>query len=252
MANVTNLSAMLSNESLCDDKNLSDWEWEVHHQLIWWLEGMGILLVGLIGVIFNIIAIHVLMSQEMVSIRFNNLVVCLAVVDNFFLLTSIFYHIGYSFGFPFQTSYWHQWIFAFFVYPWRAISMLCSTYITVALAFDRYQAVSNPSKYKASMRSQTSPLKCILRSTLPILCASILFNIPRFFDLRIQLQGNVDEGNSTNATRSEEYYLEGTEWRGNKYFVLWYVNVKFILFIGMNPFALLIYLSMYLFVGMST
>ena len=97
------------------------------------------------------------------------------------------------------------------------------------------------------MRSQTSPFKCILRCTLPILCASILFNIPRFFDLRIQLQGNVDEGNSTNATRSEEYLLEGTEWRGNKYFVLWYVNVKTILFAGMTPFLLLIYLYICLY-----
>ena len=76
-----------------------------------------------------------------------------------------------------------------------------------------------------------------------------MFNIPRFFDLRIQLQGNVDEGNSTNATIPEEYYLEGTEWRGNKYFVLWYVNVKTILFIGMNPFVLTIYL--YIFVYLS-
>ena len=237
-----NESLILSyNQSVCVD--LSDWEWEIHYQFRWWLEGIGILLVGMVGIIFNMIAISVLQTKEMVVIRFNNLVVCLAIADNIFLLTSIFYHIGHSFGFQIQQSYVHQRLFASVVYPWRAISMCCSTYITVALALDRYNAVANPAKYKASMRSITHPIIKILHCTMPIICVSILFNIPRFFDLSIKEHTAFEEGNTTNGTIIRSYYLTGTALRENQNYVLWYVNVANFLVTGIIPLALLVYLN---------
>ena len=227
------------NETFCVD--LTPREWEIHYQFRWWLEGVGMVLVGTFGVIFNIIAIFVLMSQEMIGIRFNNLVVCLAIVDNIFLLTSIFYHIGHAFGFAIQQSYFHQRLFASFVYPWRGISMCCSTYITVALALDRYRAVSNPSKYKASVRSHTHPIIMVLRCTLPIICLSILFSIPKFFDLSVK---EYPEGiNSTNETSSQSYFIVGTDLRENKKYVLWYVNVANFIVTCFVPLASLSYLN---------
>ena len=230
---------LLYNDTFCVD--LTTREWEIHYQFRWWLEGVGMLLVGTFGVIFNIIAIFVLMSQEMVGIRFNNLVVCLAIVDNIFLLTSIFYHIGHAFGFAIQQSYVHQRLFASFVYPWRGISMCCSTYITVALALDRYRAVSNPSKYKASVRSHTHPILMVLRCTLPIICASILFNIPRFFDLSVKEHpGGM---NITNETFPPSYFIVGTDLRENKKYVLWYINVANFIVTCFIPLASLSYLN---------
>ena len=241
----TNSNEMTShsfNRSFCND--LTEWEWQTHYEFRWWLEGIGILLVGAFGVIFNIIAILVLLSKEMSGNRFNNLVICLAVVDNIFLLTSIFYHIGHAFGFQIEHSYLHQRIFASIVYPWRGISMCCSTYITVALALDRYWAVSNPSKYKASARSQTNPVITVLRCTLPIFILSILFSVPKFFDLKVEEYVDVKTENTTNSTISSTlYFLAGTNLREDRNYVLWYVNVANSFITCFIPLTALTYLN---------
>ena len=231
-------------QTFCSD--LSEDEWKIYNKFSWWLEGVGISVVGSFGIMFNIIAIFVLMSQEMVTIRFNNLVVTLAIVDNLFLLTSIFYHTAHSFELQVKFSYIHQWVFAKFVYPWRGISMCCSAYITVALALDRYNAVSNPSKYKASMRSHTNPITPVLRCTLPIICLSILFNIPKYFDLDIKMQSSFNVTSLTNESISNQtqiYGLIATNLRKNKKFVLWYVNVANFIVTCFIPLASLIYLN---------
>ena len=229
------------NHSFCVD--LSDWEWKIHYLFRWWLEGVGILLVGTIGVVFNVIAISVLQTKEMVVIRFNNLVVCLAIADTIFLLTSIFYHIGHAFGFQIELSYLHQSMFTSLVYPWRAISMCFSTYITIALALDRYHAVTNPSRYRASLRSATHPLVKVLHCTLPILCLSILFNVSRFFDLCIKEHLDGEVGNSTSQTTIQSYHIAETPLRKNEKYVFWYVNVANFLVTGLVPLALLVYLN---------
>ena len=230
------------NEAFCHD--LSDWEWKTHYDFRWWLEGIGILLVGCFGIIFNIIAILVLLSKEMAGNRFNNLVICLAIVDNIFLLTSIFYHIGHAFGFRIENSYIHQRMFASIVYPWRGISMCCSTYITVILALDRYWAVSNPSKYKASLRSQMHPVLTVLRVTLPIFILSVLFSVPKFFDLSVEEYIDVDTVNNTNVTNSSAlYFLAGTKLREDRNYVLWYVNVANSFITCFIPLTALTYLN---------
>ena len=233
------------NQDVCHD--LNEWEWKIQNSFRWWLEGVGILLVGAFGIIFNIIAILVLLSKEMAGNRFNNLVICLAIVDNVFLLTSIVYHIGHAFDFQIQSSYIHQRIFAIVVYPWRGISMCCSTYITVVLALDRYWAVSNPSKYKSSLRTQIHPAITVIRSTLPIFILSIPFSVPKFFDLRVEeLEEVVNEKlqNGTNSTSSHiSYYIVGTELREDRKFVLWYVNVANSFITCFIPLTALTYLN---------
>ena len=229
------------NHSVCID--LNDWEWGIHYQFRWWLEGIGILLVGTIGVIFNMVAIALLQTKDLAVNRFNNLVVCLAIADNVFLLTSIFSHVGHAFGFQIQQSYIHQKMYISLVYPWRAISMCCSTYITVALALDRYHAVSNPSKYRASLRSFTHPIVNILQCTLPILFISILFNVPRFFDLTIREYLDINGRNLTNETILRSYFIDETPLRINQTYIFLYVNVANFLVTGLIPLSLLAYLN---------
>ena len=238
-----NETTSLRNDTTCI--GLNEMQWEAYKQLSWWLEGVGTMIVGSLGIFFNTAAIYILLVKELVVIPFNNLVVSLAIVDNMFLLISAFYHIPTAFELEIRSTYLYQELLASFLYPAIHITMYCSTYMTVVLALDRYNSVSQPSKYNSATRT-THPTIYVLRYIIPVTLLSVVFNVPKYFDLEIKQQANIPEMNNSNMitpTISPTYTLAQTGLRKNQEYVFWYVNVANFAVTCFIPFTCLIYLN---------
>ena len=68
---------------------IADEQWKLYETISWWFEGCGSIIIGLMGIIFNLTTINVLFGSDLASSFFNWLLVCLAIFDNLFLLTGI-------------------------------------------------------------------------------------------------------------------------------------------------------------------
>lgn len=60
----------------------------VYHRAAFWLEGVGQIIIGVVGIVGNCMAVPVLVSKRLNSI-FNRILVFLTVFDNAFIFCSI-------------------------------------------------------------------------------------------------------------------------------------------------------------------
>ena len=73
----------------CDDGGYDINEMEFHGSFVWHNEGIGLIVVGIIGILTNVIAIPILCSKEMNS-NFSRLLIALSIFDISFLGASIY------------------------------------------------------------------------------------------------------------------------------------------------------------------
>ena len=142
-----NVSSMAMNETLHqEDKNcilpypITDEQWIFYDTFSWYLEGLGSIIIGSMGIIFNLTTINVLLGSDLAASFFNWLLVCLAIFDNLFLLTGILEAFRTHLG----STTLHKQILVIFLYPLRSVVMFCSIYLTVMLALERYHALAKP------------------------------------------------------------------------------------------------------------
>ena len=95
----------------------------------------GLLVVCGIGLFFNSITILLFFDKTLSCVLFNRLLLCLAIMDNIYLLVTTLE------VWTFDKDFYHDYTFFFIIYPARNISMCCTIYMTVILALERYNAV---------------------------------------------------------------------------------------------------------------
>ena len=95
------------------------------------LEFEGRLIVCIIGLIFNTISIVLLFDKKLSGEIFNRLLLCLAILDNVYLLIGIAEIYFYVLEKP---SLNELFVYFFFLYPARSITMCSIIYITIILA----------------------------------------------------------------------------------------------------------------------
>ena len=231
----------------CEDIELSPEDIEYIDKYAWWMEIFSNLCIGVIGVFLNFITTIVLSRSSMRKLFFNRLLICLAVFDNLYL----FCEISEVFRAQYYT-FTQQHVFARFVYPIRSIFMCASIYMNIALALERYQAITDPVQYRA--RSTIHMTRRLLTNLIPILVLCVVYYAPKFFDLGVsevlecksnrsstdtsEQSGNINP--SSNCTL--QYYLTPTAQRTNQHYVLWYFNVSNLLITAFIPVGILIYL----------
>ena len=82
-------------------------------------------------------------------------------------------------------TFLQQSIFVNFVFPIRNVFMFSSIYMTAVLAFERYQAITDPVQYR--IRSvETSMNQQLLTHVLPGVIFAITYYIPKFFELYVR------------------------------------------------------------------
>ena len=92
-------------------------------------------------------------------------------------------------------------MFPYFSYPSALIAISASTFMTVAIAHERYFAVRDPLKYSQYMKTpgvQARRLRIYLATVIAI---SVLFNVPHFLELEVRY---IDSSNTNSTTSRPE------------------------------------------------
>ena len=225
--------------------------------ILWWLEGFGSILIGSIGIVFNMTTIMVVLGSELAATFFNWLLVFLAVFDNFFLLSGILEafrnHIG-------RSSALHDYLFVTFLFPFRSGIMCCSVYMTILLALERYHALAEPvqchqrahsmcKKHHSLKKSVSLHWKRLLKYIGPIIVLSTLLYIPKIMELKL-VEETTCPNNRVNMTEIQclhKYQVREAELRNNDAYILWYLNVTNVLATVVVPLTFLVYLNSNIF-----
>ena len=247
MGNETNFSCNITHFSPEENRHFQNYSW--------WVETMGNLCCGCIGVFLNLITIHVFSSPALRKNFFNRLLICLAIFDTLYItceISEVFRHR--------HNTFLQQSIFVNFVFPIRNIFMFSSVYMTVVLAFERYQAITNPMQYR--IRGVRSSLnKELLTHVLPGVIFAVIYYIPRFFELNVEEIGK-DCTNFTNMTSisvndsaeeainiatkgtcTPKYIVVPTNLRRNHIYVFWYLIASNLTLTALIPFLALSFLN---------
>ena len=247
--------------------SITDDQWKVYDTLEWWLEGVGAVIIGFLGVFLNVITILVLLSGELASSFFNWLLTSLALFDSLFLLSGI--SEAFRNHLVGGVSYYHDLLFVTFLYPFRNIMMCCSIYTTVILALERYNALENPvldQQYlppSDRFRHRKKTLKIyfkwhcrrLIKYIGPIVLLSAIFYIPKWMEVGIETRelcieneyiSNYKDTNHTGCADKHEIVV--TNLRNNPYYNLCYLNVANLLITAVIPLFSVIYLNVNIYV----
>ena len=232
---LTNISA--TNETSYDCETNHEWQilWEERVQLSWWFGDVGLTTFACCGSFLDLLAISILKTEKH-ACSFNHLLCFVSMIDICFLVSSMIYHVANTDTNMYSTL-WTVILLIYVIGPLRSISMYASVYMTVALSYDRYKAISMPHKYRIQERltssSMCGELTRPITYTIKALIPSILFYLPQFFMFEIrQHTSHCDTKNLTSMITLEKniscntikYSIGVTELRTNDQFRLWYLN----------------------------
>lgn len=96
----------------------------------------------------------------------------------------------------------------YLLYPLKSITMSCSIFMMMSLAMERYIAVTKPLSRVPSSHSG----KLILRYLIPVVFASLLLNLPKFFLFRISFMNSSEVILSITELRTNHYYITYYSW----------------------------------------
>ena len=234
-------------------------EWEIYIQISWWMKGIAAPLLSCFGLILNFVAIIILTSSKKAdSLFFNRLLVCLAIFDIFYLLSGVSEAIR---TYAMAANYFYAYVHIKFLFPLRSMVMFCSMYSTIILAFVRHNAIKHPLSFTVRIRQESSA-SCfnVINYILPVVLASVLFYLPKFFEFDITYSPEAClhySASNNSSTSSQEcpfknYYISETLVRRNKKYIFWYLNVLNHFVTIIIPFVLLVYFNLGIYKEMKT
>ena len=203
------------------------------------LEGVLLSIVGFFGTLGNGAAILYFGKPHRCRQTFYGLMLALAICDLLLIISCfcVFSLPKLADSDPYKsTNLWYFQIMVWlWVFPIVHICVTGSTYITIAISVERYMVICRPLFY----RTHSWPLQFFI---IPIVAFSILYRIPKFFELEWTTRR--EERNGTNVTFPQ---IKVTELRTNPYyFQIYYLWSDFIIN-GIIPFMLLIVLNVLIF-----
>ena len=191
----------------------------------WWINGIGQLILGILGFITNSVSISILIRGEL-STTFNHLLACLAFSDNMHYICSVAMSIMTLF-------FANQSIRGTYFPQFHSVWFMCSSYIFLGLVTERFLALSQPQKYFDTGTPRKSSWKRIILYTLPVLFFSIVYHLPIF----LEIEFGEFEVSGENRTINWKY----TDLHFNETFKLWYKNICRVIFRGILPFFILLF-----------
>ena len=240
-------------------EDITEHQWRIYYVTIWWLEGLGAVMLGMCGIFLNLTTIFCLVGSELASSFFNWLLVCLSVFDSLLLGNGILEAFRNHLG----SHAVHNYVFAVFLYPLRNIVMCCSIYTTVALALERYHALVKPKSHHFTRLRLGKPdlqnyfrfhYQRLIKYVCPIVILSTVYSIPRWLELDVEnhlicnetepiLEYPNDLSNSTTSECKNEYEINVNRLRTNDKYILWYLNIANLIITTIIPLISLIYLN---------
>ena len=134
----------------------------------------------LFGLVGNTISIILLLSTKLRN-SFNKLLAILAVFDLIYLVTMMVDSLR---DLGLQTSF-QTLMFPHFLFPLNSIALMCSIYMTLIVALERYMAVYNPLDYNRRQQDSTAQRYHLINYVGPLIIMALLFNLSKFFESEV-------------------------------------------------------------------
>ena len=253
---------------------------ELEENLNFWINGVCTFVVVIGGVILNCVSIYIIWKKYENANIFYQMLISLLCFDILVLVTWMNLSLYMAFKIN-NIVILHM--FPYFSIPSTQIAITASTFMTVAIAHERFLAVRDPLKYSQHMKTpklQSQRLKLYL---FIVIIISIAFNIPHFIELEVRQideailsengtdachpnttsQDNsamFDEANDTSyiiEIQNENYELDMnttlvpiicyTAFGENPIYLNWYRNWAKLMITGVIPFLLLIFFNTYIY-----
>eukprot|EP00095_Tigriopus_kingsejongensis_P000660 maker-scaffold311_size212931-snap-gene-1.16 protein:Tk00660 transcript:maker-scaffold311_size212931-snap-gene-1.16-mRNA-1 annotation:"hypothetical protein ETSY2_36450" len=165
-----------------------------------WLEGVGICVVGICGLCGNFLTIVVLRKSE-TNRPFNKLLICLAIADNLLIFVSIgetaivgtFMNIHPT---------WYKLCYPYLLHPLKGMVQTATIFMVVAVSAERYKAVCHPLSHRHA------PFKFVLM----VIFTSIGLELPRFFQFRLVNNGTHIDFWTTTLMEDPTYIQFSSYW----------------------------------------
>uniref|UniRef100_A0A0A1X0K9 FMRFamide receptor n=1 Tax=Zeugodacus cucurbitae TaxID=28588 RepID=A0A0A1X0K9_ZEUCU len=166
-----------SNATLCKD---------VYHpdddtRLEFWVCGVVLNIVGIFGIIGNIISMIILSRPQMRS-SINYLLIGLARCDTTLIITSmLLFGIPCVYPYSGYFFYYYNYVYPFIspsIFPIGLTAQTASIYMTFTVTLERYVAVCHPLKSRALCTYGRAKIYFIVCCTL-----SLIYNLPRFWEV---------------------------------------------------------------------
>ena len=235
-----------SNSSICKDGELQD---EFYHDNLWWTNGILLVCIAVFGILLNTTSLYIIQGKKIKETIFNTLAIFLAIIDILLLLNIIYTYIAVHLSTPYLSSCVSPIYLRFYatiIYPSHRMLMLCSFYMNVLMAYERYNCIANP--FEISTRNQLNKNKNryaqVTWHTLPVIVISIIVNIPTVYDLNIsKIDSNslkkINEAQTAPNCTSELWKVSRTEFGLNRNYRLWYLNISNLVVFAIIPVFLM-------------
>ena len=233
----------------CGKWDWSEGELKFEDQHGWWVHGVSSIIIGIVGIVVNIIFIRVLVSVEFRKILFNKLITCLTVADLIFLLCSVYdsFRSHILLFKPCSITGYLQLL----VYPLRKISMCFSIYMTVVLSLERFLAVTYPIRHRNRSIGRTWLGQFVKYISPAFVVSCIIFGLPLFFAFKMEETAKnhnktISETNTSSYIdfeTEENMYCLSPWWRLDKMYILVFINITTFIITGVIPFLLLFVLN---------
>ena len=183
-------SSVLNNgtgdDIIVDCPTFSEQDIMIWRGIEFWIGGVLTFVVAIIGFLLNIFSSCLISKHLSRFTIFNHLIFVLFLVDGLYLSLEMAHISLRRFGFMEREL--------LILYPkiTRPIQKICLTisiFMVVGISHERWVAISNPILHKQEMRSNRFRRMSLSIYIIIIFTGSIVFNIPRFFELNLCWKG---------------------------------------------------------------
>ena len=189
-----------NNNTMLECPNLSSEDKQFLEMFNYWIGGVVISCVAVPGLMMNLVAICVLLRSVSNRNNFNPLIAILCIFDSAFLALELMDVLRKYFN---AKSIVLILLFPKFIYPLREIVFTSSIFMTVAIAYERYSAITFPFQHLQLLRSRKCRRMALIKYILVVSATAIIFNIPKFFETQVEWK-NVNDINLPNQTTTSE------------------------------------------------
>ena len=150
---------------------------KLEQDITFWINGVCACLVALIGIILNVVSIFIIWTRCEKSNIFYKMLISLLSLDICVLVA--WQLMSLLIAFQLNSDIIVQ-MFPYFSYPSTQIAISASTFMTVAIAHERYLAVRDPLKYSQLMKTPNVQCQRLRIYLVIVIVISVLFNVPHF------------------------------------------------------------------------
>ena len=146
---------------------------------------------------------------------FTQLLIVLAAFDSTFIILAIMKAIfgAFSWSDPIAKTL-YNYSLPYLTHPFTSITFSASIFTTVALSYERHNALCNPIQHRQA-RAKYSVKRRTLSYAIPILLIAVVLNIPKWFELKYKWLPVESNSSNLNEIEAEIELMEAIVIDGN-------------------------------------